>query len=131
MRIEHPGDQASDISRRRRHEPSVLAWIVLFVLAIAGAAVLGNRMGLRTGQTVTVRHGLAYSSGAQAEVTSDGVAYNLPLGEDSLWYSGDMEYEGSTPVCVRPQSREEISFGTVSFVENGALNSLVVWVRCP
>ena len=101
-------------------------------LALAGAITLGffsYQAGQHSGQTVTVRHGIAHSSGYQADVESDGWTYNVPL--DVSWYGGGTFHEGGTPPCLtKPAGRIPMTFGTVSYYQSGALNRLVVWVRC-
>jgi hypothetical protein len=90
----------------------------------------GYHLGVHTGHTPTVRTGVAWSSGYQAEVTSHGVVYNVPLGNDSDWYGQGSEHLGGTPVCLPPLRKVVITFATVSFYRDGAVNSTVVWVRC-
>jgi hypothetical protein len=97
---------------------------------VAVALGAGYHFGVHAGRTVTVRSGVAWSSGQQASVTSRGRVYNVPLGIDSDWYSGGIENQGTTPACLPPLHKVTITFGTVSFSQDGALTSQVVWVRC-
>lgn len=106
------------------------AWLVGALVIVAAAAVIGYGFGLHSGRTVTVRSGVAWSSGVQAMVTSQGVEYNVPLGVDSVWYGGGSEHFGGTPSCLPAFRKVDVTFATTEFYRDGALNSAVMWVRC-
>jgi hypothetical protein len=117
---------------RRRRPGSARAWlgVALVVVAVVVAPFLGYRAGVHAGHQVTVRTGVAWSSGQQATVSSHGVYYDVPLGAGSVWYDGGSEHFGGPPACLPPLHAVTITFGTVSFSRDGALNSRVAWVRC-
>jgi hypothetical protein len=108
---------------------------ILLVIGVAAAlavvgAVFSYRAGLHAGRTVTVHTGVAYSSGEQATAIAAHWAYDVPLGSDSNWYGAGSEHLGSTPSCLPPGRQVHLTFGTVSFYRDGALNKTVVWVLC-
>ena len=106
------------------------AWLTVALLVVAVSTGTAYHVGIHTGRTVAVRSGVAWSSRGQAEVTSDAVVYDVPLGNGSDWYGGGSEHFGGTPTCLPPLRKVVITFATVSFYRDGAFNSTVVWVRC-
>ena len=106
--------------------------VVGLAVAVAVVGFFAYRAGARAARVVTVRSGLAWSSGEQASVTSQGWVYNLPLGMSSNWYGGGTFHEGETPSCLPPRTDKAVrlTFATVSYDQFGAVNRSVVWVRC-
>jgi hypothetical protein len=106
----------------------LLTCAVLAGLFLAGAA--GYDIGLHHGRSVVVRSGVAWSSGATAEVTSGTTTYNIPVGNSSDWYEDGVEHLGGVPSCLRSGHRETVRFATIGFYHDNALSSRVVWVSC-
>ena len=117
------------VGRRR------LGWkitVVALAMAMIGVGFFAYRAGVHAARVVTVRTGLAWSSGVQASVTSQGWVYNIPLGASSNWYGGGTFHEGGAPSCLPPRTTKAVrlTFATVSYEQFGAVNRSVVWVRC-
>jgi hypothetical protein len=123
------GPSAARAGRRKLRAGILVLSACAIVAALAGFAYFWYVRGERSARTVTTHTGVVYASTAQATVRAGGSYYDIPL--NVPWYdSDDVLHIGGRPSCLRVYKLTSIVFGTVSFYVDGALNRMVVWVRC-
>lgn len=105
--------------------------ITLFVLIVAGSALLAGFVIGRAQPDVTIRTGAAYAAEGAISIQSDDWTYGVP--DDVAWIGADNAWrESGRPECLAPSTAiiEDVRFASVDATIEGVAWRPVIWVDC-
>lgn len=107
-----------------------LIWVVVGLIALAGAGAIGYAIGHHHSPLETVRSGIVYETANEGTASAGGFNYSVPTNVSWTDATGTIHDGSQRPPCLRLDHASHVVFATVKYSIAGATQGTVRWVRC-